>query len=170
MTRHAHTEPTTPKLDALALRHGALGDRLRQMRVPQREEIAEAAYEEGVLNALNRLEVTFDVMGECMRQAGYDQCGGCEEWFPQLELEELEGAEFLEVGANPKRCEECKLAEDGEWAAPPPPEPTTPEEIEAAEEKKRKAREAVLRQEARLALRQEILASIPEPVQGTKPD
>jgi hypothetical protein len=163
MTRRAHTEPTTPRLDALELRHGKLGDRLLQIRVPQREEIAEAAYEEGVLNAMNKLEVSVEAMGDCMRQAGYDQCGGCEEWFPHLELEELEGAEFLEIGENPKRCEECKMADDGDWAAPPPPEPTTPEEIAAAEEKKQKARDAVIRQEERAAQRKAILDSIPDP-------
>lgn len=163
MTRRAHAEPTTPLLNALALRHGNLGDRLLQIRVPQREEIAEAAYAEGVLNAMNKLEVSVEAMADCMRQAGYEQCGGCEEWFPQLELEDLENAEFLEVGDNPRRCEECKLADDGDWAAPPPPEPTTPEEIAAAEAKKQKAREAVLRQDERAAKRKEILDAIPDP-------
>lgn len=166
MKRQALTEPTTPKLDALAKRHGPIGDRLRQMRAPQREEIANAAYEEGVLNALNKLEVSFGVMVETMHEAGYDQCGGCEEWFPQLELEETQDAELAELGENTKRCEECALAEDDDWAAPPPPEPTTPEEIAAAEEKKRKAREAVIRQEERAAKRAEILANVPDPVSG----
>jgi hypothetical protein len=161
--RLASAPPPTPLLDALAVKHGTLGDRLRQLRKPQREEVANAAYEEGVLVALNKLEVSFGVMVEAMHEAGYDQCGGCEEWFPKLELDEVEDAEFLEVGANPMRCEECKLAEDGEWAAPPPPEPTTPEEIAAAEAKRQKAREAVIRQEERAAKRAEILAGIPEP-------
>lgn len=164
MTRHAHTEPTTPKLDELAKRHGILGDRLLQLRIPQREAVANAAYEEGVLNAMNKLQVSVDTMGQAMREAGYNQCGGCEEWFPQLELEETEDAAFLEVGDNPLRCEECKMAEDDDWAAPPPPEPTTPEEIAAAEAKKQAAREAILRQEERAAKRAEILANVPDPV------
>jgi hypothetical protein len=170
MTQRARPEPTTPQLDALAIRFSPLGDRLLKLRAPQQEAIANAAYEEGVLNALNKLEVTVEAMAQCMRQAGYGQCGGCEEWFPQLELEPLEGAEFLEVGENGDRCEECKMADDGDWAAPPPPEPTTPEEIAAAEEKKRKAREAIARQDERAAKRAEVLAQIPDPPMGTKPD
>jgi len=160
--------PGTPQLDALVKKHGALGSRLIQLRIPQQEEIANAAFEEGFIPAMNALEVSADHLGQAMNLAGYGQCGGCEEWFPQLELEKSEGAEFMEVGENPERCAECKMAEDTEWAAPAPPEPTTPEEIAAAEEKRAKARQAVIDQEARKAHRDEILAAIPEPEQGTK--
>ena len=156
--------PGSPQLEALAKRHGTLGLRLLQLRKPAQEEIANAAYEEGFVNALNALEVSANDLGQAMRVAGYDQCGACEEWFPELELEETENAEFLEVGDNPKRCEECKLAEDADWAAPPPPEPTTPEEIAEAEAKKQKARDAVIAQERRREEREAILASVPPPV------
>lgn len=153
----------TPKLTKLFQRHGFLGDRLVQLRKPQQEEIANAAFEEGYVNALQVLEVSAPHMAKVMQEAGYGQCGGCEEWFPKLELEEVEDSEFLEVGANPERCEECKLAADTEWAAPPPPVPTTPEEIAAAEEKRNKAREAVIRQAQRAEERKAILAEYEEP-------
>lgn len=172
--------PETPKLDALARRHGQLGQRLIQLRKPQQEEIANAAYEEGFIYAMNALEVTADHLGKAMELAGYGQCGACEEWFPQLELEQSEGTGFL---ANPDDdggpglvgiqfeaprmlCTECAMAEDTEWAAPPPPEPTTPEEIAAAEEKRQRARDAVVAQEQRKAEREEILASIADPQPG----
>lgn len=148
---------TTPQLDALKKQHGTLGQKLLQLRRPQQDAIANAAYEEGTVLAMNALFIQPDHLGHVMRQAGYDQCGGCEEWFPELELEELEHTEFLEVGSNAKRCEDCKLAEDDDWAAPPPPEPTTPEEIAAAEEKRNKARQAVIDQETRKAERDAIL-------------
>ncbi len=145
-------------LAQLAKQHGPLGDRLLQIRKPQQEEIANAAYEEGVINAMTLLEVPPLAMFRVMNDAGYAQCAGCEEWFGKLELEPEEDPEFLEMGDQERLlCEECKLAQDGEWAAPAPPEPTTPEEIAAAEEKKRKAREAVIRQEERAAKRQEIM-------------
>lgn len=164
------TKQPTPLLTVLQARHGAeLGDRLLQLRTPAREDIANAAYAEGFLTALNMLGASLPALEKVMHEAGYGQCGGCEEWFPQLELEPAEDAEFLEVGENPNRCEECNLADD-DWAAPPPPEPTTPEEIAAAEEKRNKAREAVIRQEERAAKRREILAGVPEPTPGTKPD
>lgn len=147
----------TPQLDALAKQHGPLGTRLIQLRKPQRETIANAAYEEGFVFALTKLETDFNSLAMAMHEAGYDQCGSCEDWFPELELEDSEGAEFMEVGDNPKRCTECALAEDADWAAPPPPEPTTPEEIAAAEEKRNKARQAVIDQAKRQEERQAIL-------------
>jgi hypothetical protein len=158
-----------PQLEALARKHGQLGPRLIQLRKPQQEEIANAAYEEGFIFAMNALQVSADHLGQAMHVAGYGQCGGCEEWFPQLELEESEGADFLEVGENPKRCIECKTAEDTEWAAPPPPEPTTPEEIAAAEEKRQRARDAVIAQEQRRVERQGIVQEF-EREQGTNDD
>lgn len=168
--------PTQPQLFALQARHGAeLGDRLLQLRKPAQEEIANAAYEEGFINALNMLGTNVKALSLVMQAAGYEQCGGCEEWFPRLELEELENSNdlgILDEDFNAMRCEDCKMAEDDDWAAPPPPEPTTPEEIAAAEAKKQKSREAVIRQEERQARRREILDSIPEPdqKQGTVGD
>lgn len=157
MNRLLTADAGTPQLEALAKRHGTLGQRLLQLRKPQQEEIANAAYEEGFIHALNALEVSANDLGQAMNAAGYEQCGGCEEWFPALELEDSEGAEFMEVGENPKRCTECKTAEDTDWAAPPPPEPTTPEEIAEAEAKKQRARDAVIAQEQRKAEREEIV-------------
>jgi len=147
----------TPKLEALLKRHGPLGSRLLQIRTPQQEEVANAAYEEGFIPAMTLLEVTADDLGECMQAAGYGQCAGCEEWFPVLELEPVEPEIFEDGASERSMCEDCKLAEEGDWSAPPPPEPTTPEEIAAAEEKKRKAREAVIRQEERAEQRAAIV-------------
>lgn len=161
-------------LQELRKKHGQLGERLIQLRKPQQEEIANVAFEAGVVNTMNALEIPPAALFTVMRGAGYEQCGGCEEWFPALELEPSEGTGFqaaphddggpglVSIQFEPERllCEECKTAEDGEWAAPDPPEPTTPEEIAAAEAKKQKARDAVLAQEERAAKRQEILKAV----------
>lgn len=175
MTRLDAVVPGTPQLDALAKQHGTLGTRLIQLRKPQQEMIANAAYEEGFINAMNALEVSADHLGRAMHLAGYDQCSHCEEWFPRLELDTVEDAAMgvlLDFDSNQELlfCEECKTAQDIQESAVEPPEPTTPEEIAEAEAKKQRARDAVIAQEERKAQREEILSHIPEPETGTKPE
>jgi hypothetical protein len=140
-----------------------LGDRLLTLRKPQQQLIADAAYEHGFIPTLQKLMLSTPALRQVMREAGYGDCTNCEEWFPQLELTEGD-ASFLEIGEPvPMLCEECKLADSDDWAAPPPPEPTTPEEIKAAEEKRAKARQAVIDQTARAQERQAILDQFEEP-------
>jgi len=95
-------------LKELAAKHGPLGDRLEYLRLPQKQEIADAAFTEGFAEALIALETLVLPLERCMKQCGYQTCQGCTEWFPYLELDD----EF--------RCEDCSLL-DGEYFVRPPP-------------------------------------------------
>jgi hypothetical protein len=75
-------------LAELVKKHGAdLGARLDSLRVPQKQEIADQAYEHGFLPVMEALAVPIASLERCMREAGYAQCAGeCEAWFGELEL------------------------------------------------------------------------------------
>jgi hypothetical protein len=101
--KHCHTEP--------------LGDRLDHLRFPQKQEIAEAAYEHGVTETLIALETTIQPLERCLNLCGYAFCrGDCEGLFMAMELDERQ------------RCEDCSLGEDLVRAANEPPVEETPTE------------------------------------------
>jgi hypothetical protein len=108
-------------LAELVKMHAPLGDRIEDLRPVQKQAIADAAFELGVIEVQNALEVSTFPMERAMQASGYLKCAGCESWFLLLDINEDSGC-----------CEDCAMADV--FYAEPEPKPEEPAPAPIAEQ------------------------------------
>lgn len=89
-----------------ALHATPLAGKLPQLSTIQQIQIAECAYDHGIVETANILDIDAGELTTCMVACGYAQCPSCDDWKEAGELEAPEGVSDEDAGIP--ICNDCR--------------------------------------------------------------